>query len=104
MDDPDRAKLRAISIKLQTIQHQKAAEQAASEEKHTESSAWSQGAEFVGAVIVGGGIGWWIDRHFGTGPWAMIVLLIIGFAAGTMNALRYGKSVEAARDKDKKEI
>ena len=66
MDDPDRAKLRAISARLQTLQQQKAAEEAASAANRAESSAWSQGAEFVGAVIVGGGIGWWIDRHFGT--------------------------------------
>ena len=94
MDDPDRAKLRAISARLQTLQQQKAAEEANSAANRAESSAWSQGAEFVGAVVVGGGIGWWIDRRFGTGPWAMIILLIIGFAAGTLNALRLGKPAE----------
>ncbi len=102
-DDLNRAKLREISAKLQAIQQHKAAEAAASDEKRAESSAWSQGAEFVGAVVVGVGIGYWIDQHFGTGPWAMIILLVIGFAAGTMNALRFGKSAEAEPDKDKKE-
>ncbi len=102
-DDLNRAKLRAISAKLQAIQQHKSAEEVASAEKQAESSAWSQGAEFVGAVIVGGGIGFWLDRHFNTGPWGMIVLLVIGFAAGTLNALRYGKSAEATHNEDKEE-
>ncbi len=46
------------------------------------------GSEFVAGVIVGFVIGYTIDRLFGTSPWGMIVFLLLGFAAGTLNVMR----------------
>jgi ATP synthase protein I len=46
-------------------------------------------------VLVGAGIGWWLDKWLGTKPWLFILLLILGFVVGTMNAMRYGKNIEA---------
>jgi ATP synthase protein I len=45
-------------------------------------------SEFVAGIIVGGFIGWLIDRLTGWSPWGMIVFLMLGFAAGTLNAMR----------------
>ena len=45
-------------------------------------------SEFVAGIAVGAGIGWLIDRMAGTSPWALIVFLLLGFAAGVMNVLR----------------
>jgi ATP synthase protein I len=45
-------------------------------------------SEFVAGVIVGGGLGWGIDKAAGTSPWALIVFLLLGFAAGVLNVLR----------------
>jgi ATP synthase protein I len=55
-----------------------------------ESRGWAVGIEFVGTVLVSGFIGWAIDKHagFGTSPWAMIVMLLFGFAAGTRRAAK----------------
>ena len=46
------------------------------------------GTEFVVAVLVGAGIGFTIDSYAGTSPWGMIVLLLLGFCAGVLNAMR----------------
>jgi len=46
------------------------------------------GADFVAGVVVGGAIGWGIDRLFGTSPWGLIVFLLLGFAAGVLSVLR----------------
>jgi ATP synthase protein I len=46
------------------------------------------GIELVVAVGVGFGIGWLIDRGLGTRPWGMVVFLVLGMAAGIMNAWR----------------
>ena len=46
------------------------------------------GADFVAGVVVGGAIGWGIDRLFGTSPWGLIVFLLLGFAAGILSVLR----------------
>jgi ATP synthase protein I len=44
--------------------------------------------EFVAGVIAGALLGWLIDRWLGTSPWGLIVLLMLGFAAGVMNVMR----------------
>lgn len=45
-------------------------------------------SEFVAAVVVGGFIGWVIDRWLGSSPAALIVFLGLGTAAGFWNVYR----------------
>lgn len=45
-------------------------------------------SEFVGGVIAGGIVGWLFDHFLGTKPWGLIVFLLLGFAAGTLNVMR----------------
>jgi ATP synthase protein I len=45
-------------------------------------------AEFVAGILVGAALGWLLDRWLGTSPWGMIVLLMLGFAAGVLNMMR----------------
>ena len=45
-------------------------------------------AEFVAGILIGAAIGWLLDRWLGTSPWGMIVLLLLGFAAGVLNMMR----------------
>jgi len=44
--------------------------------------------EFVAGVVLGGLIGWLIDHFARTSPWGLIVFLLLGFGAGTLNAMR----------------
>jgi len=46
------------------------------------------GVELVVAIVVSTGLGWAIDRWFGTRPWGMIVLFFLGVAAGMLNVYR----------------
>lgn len=46
------------------------------------------GVELVTAVVVAGGLGWAIDRWLGTRPWVMLVMLVLGIAAGMLNVYR----------------
>ncbi|MGA0532295.1 AtpZ/AtpI family protein [Hansschlegelia sp. KR7-227] len=45
-------------------------------------------SEFVGGVVAGGIVGWLFDRVLGTTPWGLIVFLLLGFVAGTLNVMR----------------
>ena len=59
-------------------------------------------SEFVAGIVVGGLIGWLIDRVAGVSPWGLIVFILLGFAAGTLNVLRTAGVVSAqdlGRDK-----
>lgn len=45
-------------------------------------------SECIAGVVVGGGLGWIIDRWLGTSPWGLIVFLLLGFGAGVLNVMR----------------
>ncbi len=45
-------------------------------------------SEFIAGVLVGGGLGWVIDRWAGISPWGLIVFLLLGFGAGVLNVMR----------------
>ncbi len=66
-------------------------------DSQAEGRGWAVGIEFVGTVLVSALIGWLIDRYAGlhTAPWAMIVLLLLGFAAGTRRAMQTSKQFDA---------
>ena len=46
------------------------------------------GSEFIAAILVGTGIGFIADKVLGTQPWIMLVMLLVGFAAGILNVTR----------------
>ncbi len=64
--------------------------------------AFRIGVELVASLIVGGGIGFMLDRWLGTGPWLLVVFFLLGATAGFMNVYRVmvgiGQSVGYGRD------
>lgn len=54
------------------------------------------GTEFIAAILVGAGIGYLIDLGLGTSPWGMLILLMVGFAAGILNVIRVVAEMNAA--------
>lgn len=51
-------------------------------------NALKMSSEFISAILVGAMIGYLIDSLAGTTPWAMIIMLLLGFVAGVINVLR----------------
>lgn len=45
-------------------------------------------SELVAGVLVGGGMGWALDRWLGTSPAFLIVMLLVGMVAGFWNVYR----------------
>lgn len=72
-------------------------------EGRAESRGWAIGIEFVGTVLVSAFVGWLLDGWLGTGPWLMIVLLLLGFAAGTRRAMKTSAQFDATPDNDNKD-
>ena len=54
------------------------------------------GLELIVAVFVGVGLGWAFDNWLGTGPWGLIVFLLLGFGAGVANVFRIALGMERA--------
>ncbi|HVC34619.1 MAG TPA: AtpZ/AtpI family protein [Chloroflexota bacterium] len=46
------------------------------------------GLTMVGSILFGLLLGLWIDAHFGTRPWATLVLSLLGIAAGSFGVYR----------------
>ena len=58
--------------------------------------AFRLASEFVASIIVGALLGYGADRLFGTAPWGMIILLLLGFMAGVLNVIRATSELNAA--------
>ena len=54
------------------------------------------GSEFIAAILVGAGMGYVFDMWFGTSPWIMLVMLLVGFAAGVLNVARSASQMNKA--------
>jgi ATP synthase protein I len=50
--------------------------------------------ELLAAVLVGGGIGWALDSLFGTAPFLLILMFLLGIAAGFVNVIRTARQME----------
>ena len=65
------------------------------------------GVESVSALAVGLAIGWLVDKWLDTGPWLMLVFILLGGAAGILNVYRmargFGYAVGYRQDKDPKD-
>ncbi|MFT0858518.1 AtpZ/AtpI family protein [Ancylobacter sp. G4_0304] len=87
-------RLRGLEHALDKVRAERKAETAASSKVDRTSAsagmtlAFRLGSEFVAGVLVGAGLGWGIDRLFGTAPWGMIVFLLLGFVASVLNMMR----------------
>lgn len=46
------------------------------------------GVEVVSALVVGVGLGWFLDRWLGTWPWLFLLFFVLGGAAGILNVYR----------------
>jgi F0F1-type ATP synthase assembly protein I len=60
------------------------------------------GVELVGAVVGFTLAGYWIDRHFGFGPWGVLTGVTLGLVGGMYNLIRQSllASKEAAPERD----
>lgn len=54
------------------------------------------GTEFIAAILVGAVFGYLIDLGLGTSPWFLLIMLVVGFAAGILNVTRVVAQMNAA--------
>jgi ATP synthase protein I len=95
MDDPDDG-LDERRKRLSAALAERKAGSAAEDRKEGQSEASRKGmalglkisSEFIAAIAVGGVLGYLIDWAAGTGPWGMILFVLLGFCAGVLSVLR----------------
>ncbi len=86
------ARLRKLGERVSSLSPKPAPEEDAADGRRGNPSnlarALRLSSEFIAGILLGGFIGWLVDSVTGWSPWGLIVFLMLGFAAGTMNALR----------------
>ena len=65
------------------------------------------GVEFAAAVAGFALLGYWIDAHYGTGPWGVLIGAALGLVGGTYNLIRQSMAAfrrldQEARDRKEK--
>ena len=65
-----------------------------SKRRQAYSYAFRISSELIAGPLVGGFVGYWLDRYFGTTPLFLLILLLLGFAAGIMNVIRTAQEMQ----------
>jgi ATP synthase protein I len=85
-------KLKSIDVALGRARSKREVEASKGKRSATDNRGFAVAlrlsSEFVAGVVVGGGLGWMIDRIFDTSPWGLIVCFLLGFLAGVLNVMR----------------
>ena len=55
----------------------------------------SVGVEMAVATLVGWGFGYWLDGKLDSGPWLMLIGLLLGVAAGFKGLIRTARAANA---------
>lgn len=57
-------------------------------------------AELVAGLLVGVFVGYYLDQYFGTKPWLMIIMIMLGAGAGITNVMRAAKQLVPSEPHD----
>ena len=57
--------------------------------------AWRLAVDMVAGLVVGAGMGWLLDKLFGTSPVLLVVFFFLGAGAGLRGAWRAAKEINA---------
>ena len=67
------------------------------------SQAFRIGVDMLSALMVGTGMGWFLDKWLDTKPWFLIIFLFLGGAAGILNVYRAAMRMTAEIENELKE-
>ena len=86
--DDVRQRLDALEDKLQAHRPEEPQAGGPRQDKSQYAMAFRVSSDFIAAIFVGGLLGWFLDNFAGTSPFGLIILLMLGFAAGVLNVMR----------------
>ena len=91
-----RARMNALSAKIDAQRGKPAAGGEGERESAASARGWGRAmslgfrvvTELVAGIVVGGGIGWLLDKWLSTSPFLLILFLLLGTAGGFWNIIR----------------
>ena len=58
-----------------------------------QGAAYQGALEAVFAILIAGGIGYWVDSRWGTSPWGLALGFAVGFASFVLRLIRLGRQL-----------
>jgi ATP synthase protein I len=99
--DPDARRLAEIEERLRKAREKRDEVRQVEAPNSKLGVAFRLVTELMAGVIVGGALGWGLDRILGTAPFLLIVMFMVGVAAGIFNVVRTAQQMnrdQAAKD------
>ncbi|MEL7115296.1 MAG: AtpZ/AtpI family protein [Pseudomonadota bacterium] len=96
MADPDhKAQLDRLSERISAVKAAAEPEGPKIEEHHSQAQlVWRMVIELVAGICIGFGMGYGLDYLFGTLPIFLVVMTLLGFAAGVRTMLRSAEEIQ----------
>lgn len=104
MSDDDSRDSASLDERLRALKKEVRSEEAGDDDGKAGRGASGMGvggqiaADFIAGIVVGAMIGYGLDWWFGTTPWLLVSLMLLGFAAGVRSAYRAAKRAADAED------
>lgn len=93
-DEPDPSKMRDFEERLTAARKSHEPEQV-ERRRHTDvGAAWRMVIELVTGIVLGFGIGYYIDVTFGTMPIFLVLFSLLGFGAGVRVMIQTAQSAQ----------
>ena len=89
---PPDARLESLDERLDRLQQEEAKRTAKRQPDRSYQAGQLVLSNLIGAPAGGFIIGFVLDKWLGTQPWALLIMLFLGFAVGVMNVMRISKS------------
>ncbi len=97
-DLTDQERLAALDAKIRAAKGEGKVEDSTAKglvEGHNQAQlAWRMVIELVAGIVIGLGIGYGLDRLFGTMPIFLVLFILLGFAAGVRTMMRSAKEIQ----------
>ena len=91
---PPDARLESLDQRLDRLQQTEAKRTAKRQPDANYQAGQLVLSQLIGCPLGGGIIGWLLDRWLGTKPWALLIMLFLGFAVGVWNVIRISSNAQ----------
>ncbi len=100
--DPDDDMRRVEALEARVNAARKSAEKPDSNQvsQRQTNVAYRVLVDIIAGLLVGGFLGYWLDRWWGTAPYMLVTMIFLGFVGGANNAWRAIKAYAAEAEKD----
>jgi ATP synthase protein I len=89
-----------LEARIARAQSERRVAEQAAQAPAKDMSGWNRGmrlgSEFIAAILVGAGMGYLLDLWLHMSPWLLLVMLMVGFAAGVLNVIRAASEMNKA--------